>query len=106
MTDAQRSRRVFDDCFIVMSADGIQRMTKRAGKLGRGELAIKVRIFIPEQCFAEPDVQVTINVLEAAIIKPAVDVSVLDPAAEQQATADQIEAARRAAFKAQGAMND
>jgi hypothetical protein len=95
MTGAKSAPRIADECFIVMSVYGIQRMTKRPGKLSRGEMAIKVRLVVPEHCFAEPDVQVTINVPESAIIKPDVAVTVVEP------SADEVDAVRRAALDAQ-----
>lgn len=71
------SKRIYDDCFIVMSAYGIERMTKRKGTLKRGEIAIRVRVTVPESCFAEPDVAATIEVPESAVIKPSVEVAAL-----------------------------
>jgi len=68
---------LYDDCYIVMSEYGIQRMTKRQGQLKRGEIGIKVRISVPESCFAEPDVSVVVNVPESAIVHPKVEVEAL-----------------------------
>jgi len=65
-----------DTCFIVMSQYGIQRMTKRQGSLQRGEIAVRVKLVVPETAFAEPDVSATITVPTSAIIKPAVQVTV------------------------------
>lgn len=70
-----------DTCFIVMSQYGIQRMTKRQGSLQRGEIAVKVKLVVPESAFAEPDVSATITVPESAIIRPKVEVTA-EPAPE------------------------
>lgn len=70
--------KIADTCFIVMSEYGIQRMTKRQGGLKRGEVAVKIRMAIPEQCFAEPDISVNIDVPLTAVIVPQVEVEVLE----------------------------
>lgn len=69
---------IADDCFLVMSEYGIQRMTKRKAGLKRGEIAVRVRLVVPERCFDEPDVSAEIVVPESAIIQPEVKVEVLD----------------------------
>lgn len=69
-----------DTCYLVMSAYGIVRMTKRKGSLRRGEIAVKVRLSVPEKCFDDPDVMVDIVVPESAAILPDVTVEV-DPSA-------------------------
>lgn len=73
------SEKFSDDCYIVVSKYGIERMTKRRGTLKRGEIGVKVRLVLPTAVFDEPDVQATIVVPDAAIIKPDVEVTVLDP---------------------------
>lgn len=72
----------YDDCYIVMSEYGIQRMTKRPGKLARGERAVRIRLVMPVAAFAQPDISATINVPESAIIAPEVAVEVLSPSDE------------------------
>lgn len=69
---------IADDCCLVMSEYGIQRMTKRPGKLARGEIAVRVRLVVPESAFAEPAISAEINVPESAIIRPQVEVTVQD----------------------------
>jgi len=67
-----------DDCYIVMSEYGIQRMTKRPGSLKRGEVAVRIRLVMPVSAFAEPAIGATVTVPESAIIKPTVKVDALD----------------------------
>lgn len=76
--------KIADDCFIVMSIYGIERMTKRKGTLKRGEIAVRVKLIVPERCFDNPDVVAEIDVPESAVIRPSVETSVED-APEQAA---------------------
>lgn len=68
-----------DDCFIIMSAYGIERMTKRKGMLKRGEIAVRIRLVVPARCFEQPDVSATIKVPESAVLQPEVAVELLAP---------------------------
>lgn len=68
------SDKIYDDCFIIMSEYGIQRMTKRPGKLARGEIAVRIRLHVPADCFDQPAISADIDVPESAIIKPQVEV--------------------------------
>lgn len=72
------SDKIYDDCFIVMSEYGIQRMTKRQGKLARGEIAVRIRLTVPESAFAEPAITADIDVPETAIIRPEIRVEFED----------------------------
>lgn len=76
--------KIYDDCLIVMSQYGIQRMTKRPGKLARGEIAIRIRLHVPEDTFMEPTISADIDVPESAIIRPQVEVTVHDAPVEDQ----------------------
>lgn len=70
---------IYDDCFLVMSAYGIERMTKRKGTLKRGEVSVRIRLSVPEECFSDPDFSAVIEVPESAVIRPKVDVEVQEP---------------------------
>lgn len=70
------SDRIYDDCYIVMSAYGIQRMTKRPGKLGRGERSVRIRLTMPETAFTDPEISAVVDVPASAIIGPKVSVEV------------------------------
>jgi hypothetical protein len=72
------SEKIHDDCHIVMSKFGIERMTKRPGNLKRGEIAVRVRLRVPASAFTDPDVSAEIDVPESAIIHPRVEVTVED----------------------------
>lgn len=68
-----------DTCYLVMSEYGIARMTKRAGSLKRGEVSVRIRLTIPDKCFAEPSIDADIVIPESAIIRPDVTVALEDP---------------------------
>jgi hypothetical protein len=68
---------IHDDCFIVMSKHGIQRMTKRPGTIQRGEIAVKVRLVVPTSAFVEPAISVSVTVPETAILQPNVTIEAL-----------------------------
>lgn len=70
---------IYDDCYIVMSEYGIQRMTKRPGALKRGEAAVRIRISMPESVFREPTISAYVDVPESAIVTPDVSVEVEEP---------------------------
>ncbi|GLT03062.1 hypothetical protein GCM10007897_45050 [Sphingobium jiangsuense] len=71
--------KIHDDCYIVMSQYGIQRMTKRPGKLARGEVSVRVRLTLPESVFDEPAFSAHVSVPESAVIKREADVEVVAP---------------------------
>lgn len=62
--------RIYDDCYIVMSEYGIQRMTKRGGRLNRGEVSIRVRLNVPSACFTEPSLSASIQIPEELVRRP------------------------------------
>lgn len=67
-----------DECFLVMSEHGIERMTKRSGKLNRGEVSVKLSIGIPDSVFVQPTMVARITIPESAVIHPPVEVQVFD----------------------------
>ncbi len=70
---------VYDDCWLVMSEYGIQRMTKRSGKLNKGERSVRIRLVMPKSAFVEPDISATVTVPDGAIFLPPVSVDVVFP---------------------------
>jgi len=68
---------IYDDCYIVMSEYGIQRMTKRPGVIKRGEVAVKVRLHIPESVFVEPALTAEISIPESMVIPTNVKIDVI-----------------------------
>lgn len=73
------NKSLYDDCYIVMSQYGIQRMTKRPGKLGRGEVSVRVRLTIPTKVFEEPMFSAMVTVPESVVLRPGASVEVLMP---------------------------
>ena len=67
---------IYDDCYVVMSQYGVERMTKKKGSLKRGEISVRIRIRVPSHVFDEPTVSAEINVPESCINRPDV---VLEP---------------------------
>lgn len=67
-----------DDCFIVLSEYGIERMTKRQGSLKRGEVSVRVSVTINDSAFVDPPISASIVIPDNAIIHPRVDVQVAD----------------------------
>jgi hypothetical protein len=70
--------KMHDDCYIVMSAYGIQRMTKRPCSLKRGEVSVKIRLVIPTKCFEAPTISAVVSVPDSAVNYPTVDAIALD----------------------------
>jgi hypothetical protein len=68
-----------DDCYIVISAYGIQRMTKRPGKLAKGEVAVKVRFVVPTALFDDPEPSAIITIPESFAIHPEIEVEAVAP---------------------------
>jgi hypothetical protein len=71
-----------DTCHLVLSVDGIKRMTKGAGSLQRGEVSVKIAVSIADICFGTPTVSASIDIPESAVIHPRVDVQVEFPTPE------------------------
>lgn len=69
-----------DDCYIVFSAYGVERMTKKRGSLKVGEISVRVRLSVPTKCLSLPTVSAVITVPESAINQPQVAVDVMEAA--------------------------
>jgi len=69
---------MYDDCFVVMSQYGIERMTKKKGSLKRGEISVKIRLSVPVSVLAEPTISAVVAVPESAINRPDVIVEPID----------------------------
>lgn len=61
-----------DNCFLIVSEYGVERMTKRPPPLKGGEIAIAVTIDVPKELFIRPRVSAVVKVDPAAI--PPVDI--------------------------------
>ena len=62
-----------DECILVVTERGIDRMTKRAGALKPNERAVRVRVAIPQSWFYQPEIMASIVIPEAAITSPNID---------------------------------
>jgi hypothetical protein len=48
--------------FLILTRAGDARLTKRAPRLVRGEIGLRVLVVIPDECFAGPFVDVALEV--------------------------------------------
>lgn len=71
-----------DTAYIVVTAEGVQRMTKRVPSLAREELAVKVTITVPDASFRPWMVTAALDVPEDRVILPTVDATVDAPEAQ------------------------
>jgi len=67
-----------DTIYIVMTDGGVSRITKRWPMLSRSEIAVEVRLSVPDSSFRSPILRATLDVAENAIIQPTIEVEALD----------------------------
>lgn len=77
--------------YLIADRRGVQRMTKKAPDLFRGELAIAVNVVVPDSAFREPILTANLAVPEDAVIHPVIEMEVEQPVV----AADPIEALSR-----------
>lgn len=73
--------------YLVVSSDGVQRMTKRVPSLYRDEVAISISVSVPDSVFRTSMVAVSLEVPEDRVIQPTADVEILTPPEEPQENA-------------------
>ena len=66
-----------DKVYLVVSGEGVQRMTKRPPSLYREEVAISISVSVPDAAFRPSMVAVNLDVPEDRVIQPTADVEVL-----------------------------
>lgn len=71
-----------DAVFLVVTRNGVARMTKREPDLGRDEIGVRVKIEVPDNCFRSPILNASINVPEDRVIQPRVELEVEEHVAE------------------------
>lgn len=67
-----------DEIYIVLNASGAARMTKRPPYLERSEIAVRVRIAVPDSAFRSPIIAVDLNVPDTAIAQPMIELEAVD----------------------------
>ena len=72
-----------DTVYITCVARGALRMTKRLPFLNRGEIAVQLRISIPDGCFKSPILGASLHVTEQQVIQPTVEIEALDATPEE-----------------------
>ena len=72
-----------DTVYLVCGPDGIARMTKRAPSLYRHEVAVKVTVGVPDDCFRSWVFAAAVEVPEDRVIKPELEIEAV---AETQET--------------------
>jgi hypothetical protein len=71
--------------FLVADYDGVVRMTKRYPSLHRSEIAIQLRVTIPDGCFKAPALIANVEVPEDRVLQPSADIEVLPIPQEDEA---------------------
>jgi len=67
--------------YLVADAHGVCRMTKRPPDLYRNEVAVRLNVTIPDECFRRPVPVVSLEVTGGQLIEPTAVIDVLDPPA-------------------------
>lgn len=67
-----------DSVYIVSDAWGVQKMTRREPVLSRGEVAVRVTITVPDNCFKNPIINAALDVPEDRVIEPRAEVEALE----------------------------
>jgi hypothetical protein len=62
--------------FLILDQFGHVRATKRTPILGRGEIAVRLAVSIPDQCFQAPVVDVVLDVPPDRLLTPSASVTV------------------------------
>lgn len=63
-----------DAVYLVADANGVVRMTKRAPALYRQEVAVKVSVTIPDECFRSWVFVASVEVPDDRVIQPEIEV--------------------------------
>lgn len=68
--------------YLIINQVGTVAMRKNVPQLRRGEVAVKVKIEIPDTFFRQPIPEVNLSVPESLIIKPDVSVTIEEEGGE------------------------
>ena len=63
--------------FLIVTKQGVQRMTKRAPSLYRGEVAVALTVNIPTGVFRPLSIPATLDIEEGSVIHPTVEIEAL-----------------------------
>lgn len=66
-------------CYLVLNRNGVTRMTKKPPDLFAGEIAVRLHVTAPAECFRSPFAEATVALDERHVIHPTVDVEVAEP---------------------------
>ena len=63
--------------FLIATKQGVQRMTKRAPSLYRGEVAVALTVNIPAGVFRPLSIPATLDIEEGSVIHPTIEIEAL-----------------------------
>ena len=67
-----------DECYLIVDAYGVVRLTKREPKLSRTEVAIKLRVAVSDNAFRSPIIGADLTVEEGRVIQPSIEVDAVE----------------------------
>jgi hypothetical protein len=76
---------------IVLNKRGVARMTKNKPDLSRDEIAVGLRLAVPDSAFLAPIVYVDLNVPDHAVLVPEIGIEIEEPASAIEARSDETE---------------
>lgn len=65
------------EVYIVLTRFGAERMTKRQASIGRDEIAVKLRLSVPDSAFRSPIITADLEVADTHVIQPALNIEVV-----------------------------
>lgn len=68
-----------DVAYLIVTKDGISRLTKRWPTLARQEVAIQIHVTVPDNVFRSPVLRADFEVPEDRVIQPEIQVEVTSP---------------------------
>lgn len=68
-----------DSLYLVLSDKGFERATKRAPSLYRNEVAVLLKLSIPDSAFRSLTVSATLEVQEEQVIQPTLEIDIVEP---------------------------
>jgi len=59
--------------FLIFDRHGAQRMAKRQPSLSRAEIAVRIKVCIPDEAFRSPILIASLDVPETHVIQPVIE---------------------------------
>lgn len=64
--------------YLIADRFGVTRMTKRWPSLGRDEIAVEIKVTIPDGAFKSPVLSAVLDVVDGQVIQPTVTLEAMD----------------------------